>query len=131
MAVKYQKKITLTEDMLKLISNIQYGEAPMLDEKDTRQSIMYGIDFNALYGGSTFEDVAIILGLYDKRIPGTEEEPLGAKFPKEIEDYMWNIHTNIVDHIEEIEQLVHWFSNKGGLKPGNYGFKGIWEYIGE
>ena len=49
-------KITLTEDMLKLISNIHYGEVPQLDS--SRHTVAYGIDFNSLYGGSTLEDVA-------------------------------------------------------------------------
>lgn len=121
-------KITLTEDMLKLISNIHYGEVPQLDS--SRHTVAYGIDFNSLYGGSTLEDVAYIIGRYDEHIPGTEEDALGADFPKELKDYMFNIHVYIVDHIQDIEELVHWFSNKGGLKPGTYKCKSnerIWE----
>lgn len=121
-------KITLTEDMLKLISNIHYGEVPQLDS--SRHTVAYGIDFNSLYGGSTLEDVAYIIGRYDEHIPGTEEEALGADFPKELKDYMFNMHVYIVDHIQDIEELVHWFSNKGGLKPGTYKCKSherIWE----
>jgi len=121
-------KITLTEDMLKLISNIHYGEVPQLDS--SRHTVAYGIDFNSLYGGSTLEDVAYIIGRYDEHIPGTEEDALGADFPKELKDYMFNMHVYIVDHIQDIEELVHWFSNKGGLKPGTYKCKNherIWE----
>lgn len=121
-------KITLTEDMLKLISNIHYGEVPQLDSK--RSTIAYGIDFNALYGGSTLEDVAYILGRYDEHIPGTENDFLGADFPKELKDYMLEMHMYIVDHIQDIEELVHWFSNKGGLTPGTYKCKSnerLWE----
>jgi hypothetical protein len=121
-------KITLTEDMLKLISNIHYGEVPQLDS--SRHTVAYGIDFNSLYGGSTLEDVAYIIGRYDEHIPGTEEDALGADFPKELKDYMFNMHVYIVDHIQDIEELVHWFSNKGGLKPGTYKCKSherIWE----
>lgn len=121
-------KITLTEDMLKLISNIHYGEVPQLDS--SRHTVAYGIDFNSLYGGSTLEDVAYIIGRYDEHIPGTEEDALGADFPKELKDYMFDMHVYIVDHIQDIEELVHWFSNKGGLKPGTYKCKSnerIWE----
>lgn len=121
-------KITLTEDMLKLISNIHYGEVPQLDS--SRHTVAYGIDFNSLYGGSTLEDVAYIIGRYDEHIPGTEEDALGADFPKDLKDYMFNMHVYIVDHIQDIEELVHWFSNKGGLKPGTYKCKSherIWE----
>ena len=121
-------KITLTEDMLKLISNIHYGEVPQLDSK--RNTLAYGIDFNSLYGGSTLEDVAYILGRYDEHIPGTENNFLGADFPKGLKDYMLEMHMYIVDHIQDIEELVHWFSNKGGLQPGTYKCKSnerLWE----
>ena len=122
-------KITLTEDMLKLISNIHYGEVPELED-NSKKTVVYGIDFNSLYGGTTFEDIAYILGRYDEHIPGTEENPLGADFPKEFKDYMWDMHVYIVDHIGEIEELVHWFVNKGGLTPGTYkckNYERIWE----
>lgn len=121
-------KITLTEDMLKLISNIHYGEVPQLDSN--RKTVAYGIDFNSLYGGSTLEDVAYILGRYNEHIPGTEEDFLGADFPKEAKEYMLGLHMYIVDHIVDIEELVHWFANKGGLKPGTYKCKSnerLWE----
>lgn len=113
-------KITLTDDMLKLISNIHYGEVPSLEDNDTRKNITYGIDFNSIYGGSTFEDIAYILGRYDEHIEGTEDNYTGADFPEELKSYMWEMHTYIIDHIQDIEELVHWFANKGGLTAGTY-----------
>lgn len=131
-------KIKLTDDILKLVSNIRFQEvpSPMVDdwEHEKRERIDYSIDFNSLYGGSyVFEDIAYILGRYDEHIPGTEEDPLGVQFPKELEDYMWEIHTYITEHIDAIEELVHQFCAKGGLKPGIYQCKSnfrMWEYKG-
>ena len=128
-------KIKLTEDMLKLISNIRFQEMPdPLMYDDERENVCYAIDFASLYGGSyVFEDIAYILGRYDEHIPGTEEDPLGVHFPDEFEDYMWEIHTYILENIDAIEELVHQFSVKGGLKPGEYTCKSycrIWEYKG-
>lgn len=112
--------VTLTEDMLKLISHINFTKIPDLTD-ETQERMTWGIDFYSLYGGSyVFEDIAYILGRYDEHIAGTEEDPLGAAFPKEFEDYMWEIHTYIVDNIQYIESLVHQFVNRGGLTPGTY-----------
>jgi len=115
-------KISLTEDMLKLISNIRFQEVPQaLQDDDEREMVTYGVDYGSLYGGNfVFEDISFILGRYDEHIPGTEEDALGAKFPKEFEDYMWEMHSYILEHIDCIEELVHQFCNKGGLQPGVY-----------
>ena len=115
-------KITLTDDLLKLISNIRFQEVPLPPQpNDTRETITYGIDYGSLYGGSfVFEDISYILGRYDEHIPGTEENPLGVEFPEELENYMWGLHTYILDNIDCIEELVHQFCNKGGLTPGTY-----------
>ena len=124
------KRLTLTEDMLKLISNIHYGEAIDLDDCENKQTVVYGIDFNSIYGGdSTFETIAYILGRYDEHIEGTETDPMGADFVDDFKNYMSDMHNYIVDHIADIEDLLHWFSNKGGLTPGTYkcGNACIWE----
>ncbi len=115
-------KIELTEDMISLISNIRFKEVPEpLDDNDTREHVEYAIDYNSLYGGDfVFEDIAYILGRYNEHIPGTEEEALGARFPDEFEDYMWGLHSYILENIDSIEELVHQFCGKGGLKPGIY-----------
>ena len=125
-------KFTLTEDMLRLISNITYKKVQNIDEE--QKTFVYGIDFYNLYGGTeiTFENIAYTLGIYDKHIEGTEEDPFGAKFPKEIEDYIWDLHSNIVEHIEWIEELVHQFCFRGGLTVGTYkcnSYDHIWEKV--
>lgn len=114
-------KINLTEDMLKLISCINFQEFPTEEDFQKKYEVRCGIDFGSLYGGSfVFEDVSYILGLWDKHIPGTENDATGPKFPKEVEDYMWETHMYIVEHIRDIEEIVHSFIMKGGLVPGTY-----------
>ena len=112
-------KIKLTKDILALITNIHFGKVPDPDEK--RHPLTWGIDFYSLYGGSfALEDISYILGRYDEHIQGTEEDPMGPRFPQEVEDYMWGIHSYIVENIEYIEDLVHYYCNKGGLSEGVY-----------
>jgi len=125
-------KVELTEDILKLVSNIHFQEVPLAPQPDDkRELITYGIDYGSLYGGSyVFEDISFILGRYDEHIPGTEEDPLGVQFPREFEDYMWDMHTYIIENIDAIEELVHQFCLKGGLQPGVYTCKSnerIWK----
>ena len=123
-------KIVLTDEHLQLISNIHFEQVPEISEK--KPYIFWGIDFNSLYGGSfLFEDIAYLLGVYDKHIEGTEEDPMGPKFPIDLEDHMYELHCYIVENIGYIENLVHYYSNKGGLKPGVYTCKDyqlLWTY---
>lgn len=127
-------RVSLTDDMLKLISRICFTQFPSQSDWGEKQSVNWGLDFNSLYGGSyLFEDISYILGIYDQHIPGTENDPLGVKFPREVEDKMWEIHGYILSNIQYIEELVHQFTNKGGLKPGTYKCKSnehIWEFEG-
>lgn len=124
-------KLKLTEDILSLIANIHFNRVP--DVKNSKKyPLTWGIDFYSLYGGNfVFEDVARIIGKYDEHIPGTEEDSRGVQFPEELENYMWEIHSYVVDNIEYIEDLVHYYSNKGGLQVGTYECKPynkIWEF---
>ena len=114
-------KVELTEDILKLISCIHFENFPREDEFETKYRLNVGIDFASLYGGSfIFEDISFILGRYDEHLPGTENDSLGPRFSPEFEEYMWTIHSYVVEHIQDIEELVHQFCNKGGLTPGTY-----------
>jgi len=125
-------EVTLTEDMLKLVSNIHFGTLPEpLEDDDKRENVVYGIDYNAFYGeGFLFENIALILGKYFEYIPGTEEDPDGAKYTEEFTDYMWELHSYIQNNIDYIEELVHQFCAEGGLVPGTYTCKShnhIWK----
>lgn len=123
-------KITLTEDMLKLLSWVNLKVIPVYDDEvKGKETVCF--DFDGLYGGSfLFEDMSYILGCYDKHIEGTENYPLGPQFPKEVEDYLWETHRYIVENFIEIEEIIHQFSSKGGIKATTYTCKAnehIWK----
>lgn len=114
------KKINLTEDHLKLISNIKF-EAFAFGPEAAVNRMGWGIDQWNMFGGTyLMEDVALILDKYDQYIPGTEEDANGKQFPKELEDYFWTLYSDIVYNMEYIMDLVLYYSNKGGLTPGTY-----------
>lgn len=127
-------KIKLTKDILSLVSNINFKRLPNLEDENS-QTLNWGIDFFSLYGGSyLLEDIAYIIGKYDQVIQGTQEDAMGPRFPKELEDYMFEIHEYIVENIEYIESLVHQFCAKGGLTEGTYkckDYQKIWTKIKE
>ena len=125
-------KVKLTKDLIKLISNIRFCQYKPIKDDDERQEIYYGIDINSLYGGDfLFEDMSFILGIYDKHIIGTEEDAEGPDFHKEDKYYMWELHSYILDNLQNIEEIVHQFVGQGGLKEGTYTCKSnehIWIY---
>ena len=136
-------KLTLTEDILKLVSNIRFKAYPSiatedqtdLKEEDQQSAIGYEIDMYSLYGGNfVLEDISYILGLYDQHLQDTEEDYDGPKFPKEVEDYMLGLHDFIVENLDKIEEILHQMILKGGIKPGTYKCKDwqrIWEFVEE
>lgn len=134
------KKITLTEDHIKLISNIRF-ETFMFDgitsppsfwsmlnaSINTGRNVFlqdnmgWGIDQYSPWGGyRPIEDIALILGKWDEVIEGTEEDPMGRRYPEELEKYFLEIYHDIVDNMEYILSLVFTYSSKGGLTPGTY-----------
>lgn len=125
-------KITLTDDMLSLISNIRFQEFPTI--KDTDMNPRWGIDLNSIYGGSfLLEDVSYIIGVYDQHIPGTEENAMGPEFPQDLEEYMYGLHMYIWENLNYIEDIVHQFSIKGGVTSGTYkckDYERIWTKVG-
>ncbi|MBP5722890.1 MAG: hypothetical protein J6X18_04880 [Bacteroidales bacterium] len=124
--------VTLTDDMLRLVSRINFEQFPPVESWEGSQKLTWGIDINSLYGGSfMFEDISYILGIYDRHIEGTEFDSMGPRFSKEDEDYMYGLHSYILEHLQDIEEIVHQFCNRGGVKPGTYKCKPnerIWEF---
>ena len=112
-------KIKLTKDILNLITNIRFTKVP--DTRSETYPLTWGIDLFSLYGGSfILEDIAYIIGKYEEHIPGTEDDAEGPRFKPELEEYMLGLHSYIVENLEYIEDLVHYYSNKGGLSEGVY-----------
>ena len=121
------KRITLTEEHLKLIPFLYIQDDGKYD---------VGIDKNIMYnlGAHLLDDMAMILGLTDKAIPGTENDPDGRAYDDETEAHMLSLHNFMKENLFFIETLVHQFAVKGGLKPGTYKCKDyelLWERDGE
>ena len=116
------KRITLTEEHIKLISLISFNE-------NEEEGTLF-IDKDDPYELSgRLEDLALALGYKDKAIPGTEEDPEGAAFPDDIEEHLLEVHHYIVKNLYLIETLVHQLAFKGGITPGTYkciDTEGVW-----
>lgn len=167
------KKITLTEDHIKLIKGLKFEAFEMGDLlsvgkitsaiseiesskenmkkfgkirdelvrikdqietiSDKKECHAWGINQWSMFGGTyVMEDIAMLIGRYEDFIPGTEESNLGKQYPKELEDYMWGLYSDISDNMEYILSLVQFYIDKGGLTPGTYKCKTsdrIWERL--
>ena len=107
------KRLTLTEDHLKLINRIRFED----DYKNNKVSID---KINPYILSGKLEDIAFVLGLSHLAIPNTEDNENGAAFPDETEEYMLDVHHYILDNIYDIEVLIHQMVLKGGITPGTY-----------
>jgi hypothetical protein len=117
-----KKKIVLNEDHLALIRNIKFEKFNFNPGETVNHHYAWGVDEYNLFGGTSFvlEAIAVILGQYDKFIPGTEEDPMGRQYPKELESYWWSLYRYIWDNLEYIMSLVLYSVTEGGLTPGMY-----------
>jgi hypothetical protein len=106
------KKLTLNEDHLKLINMIRF-------QSDGKDKVYISRENPYILFGHLC-DLALVLGLKDKEIPGTEEDPDGAAYPDDVENYILSIHHYIVDNLYDIEVLIHQMALQGGITPGTY-----------
>lgn len=106
------KKITLSEDHIKLLRFVFLQE-----EGDNKVVVDKNIMFSL--GSHLLEDMSMILGLQDKAIKGTEDDPNGRAFPDDVEKYMLDLHQYITDNLYYIISLVFQYVDKG-LTPGTY-----------
>lgn len=117
--------------MIKLISNIRFQQMEETDNPEVGPDKFY-VDLYSLYGGNfLLEDVALILGKYDDRIEGTQNNWQGPSFPDEVEEYLLETHHMVYDNLSNIEEILHQFAGKGGLKPGVYEckpYEHIWAF---
>ena len=114
-----KNRIKLTKEAIDLVTTIKVRET---DFNEGIAHYVAGIDANSVYGGSDLlEDVSMAIGVYDQRIAGTEENSCGITFAdKELMDRMFDLHEFVMKHIVDIENLIHYWSNKGGLSEGTY-----------
>lgn len=77
----------------------------------------YGIDTYDMFNGETIEQVARIIGCYDKVIPGTESDFDGPKFPPETFEQIYDAYTFVQNNLSTIEEIIHQRCSKGGILP--------------
>lgn len=84
----------------------------------------WGCDQWGLFGGTyLLEDMAMILGFFDKAIENSETLSSGRRFPVELEEKMYSLYDYICENMDDILNLVFTYIGNGGLTPG------IYEYI--
>ena len=104
-------KIELKEDHIKLIENFKFKHL---------NDYVFGVDTINPYGGDfLFEDLAIILGVWDKHVKGTEYDIDGRKYGSKLENEMISIHSYVMDNIDLIIDILFNQINTG-LKSGIY-----------
>ena len=114
--------VNLTEDHLKLIRNLNVQEL---------KNDIVGIPKDNLYGGTyKYEQMALILGLMNKAVKGTDEDINGTLYEKDTQLYMMELDKYITDNLLNIEEIVHQFCLTGGITPGKYvckDYQHIWQ----
>ena len=116
------KKITLTEDHLKLLSQMR-----VIEQDDT--FVGYN-KYDLYYSTLLLETIAIIIGRENEALPYTDMDPDGKKFPEELTNYLIQLHEYICDNLLYIESIIHQFIFTG-IKPGVYKCKDyelIWSF---
>lgn len=104
-------KIKLTDEHIKLIKEFKV---------ERFNDIQVGFDTINPYGGTyLMEDLAMILGYWDKAIENTENDYDGRKFGLENEVKMYEIHGYLMDNFEFILSIIIQFAVTG-IKPGLY-----------
>jgi hypothetical protein len=117
-------KINLTEDHIKLIKEFRIEN---IDD--------YHVGFDSVnpYGGTyLMQDLAMILGYFDKVVEGTEKDYDGPKYGIENETIMLGLHMYIMNHLDYILSIMVQFISIG-VKPGLYtaiDYNLHWQYKG-
>ena len=91
----------------------------------------YGIDTYDLFNADYWYDhMAHIVGCSDQVIKGTEEDTNGPKYPQEVIDHLRELDNFLVSNLQYIEDILHQFCDRGGIKPDvtyvAYDYEGIW-----
>lgn len=116
--------LNITEDIIQLIKLLiptQLSDAHV------------GYDTYALFTEShPFDLIAMALGLEDKKIKGTEENPMGAEYDEETTERIQRVYSFFVDNLVYLEEILHQFCDVG-IKVGKYScltYNRLWKYEG-
>ena len=121
----YQRFKNLVNDLkLNEDNNFKKYNKSILDELynfEPQSRFGWGCDQWSLFGGTyLLEDMAMILGYFDKAIENSETLATGRRFPKELEEEMYSLYDFICSNMEDIFTLILSFIGNGGIKPGTY-----------
>lgn len=103
--------LELNEDHLKLIRFIR------LEEKD--KTLVIDKQVMLTLQSHILDDVAIILGLKDQVIPGTENDTDGGAYPDDVQERMLSAYYYVSRNLPLIESLLHQRCMEG-IQPGKY-----------
>jgi hypothetical protein len=118
--------LNLTEDHLKLVRflNIEDKDDDVLT---INKKVMLTMQTHIL------DDVAMILGLRDKAIKGTEEDSDGGAYRDDVEKYMLDTYNYVSENLYLIESLLHQRILEG-VQQGHYKCRDndmVWEKCDE
>ena len=114
------KKFVITDEHIKLLQAVKF-ETFTFDGDSRNGRIGWGIDQYGPWGGNyPIEEIALILGHFQKAIPGTENDVDGRKFPEELDNYFIDLYNDITENMEYMFSLLIYYTDKGGLTPGTY-----------
>ena len=104
--------LELNEDHLKLIRMVRIA-----DEKD--ECLEIPKEGYLTITSHLLDDVAMVLGLRDQVIKGTEEDADGGAYPDDVEKRMLDAYNYVKDNLFYIETLLHQMCMEG-IKVGKY-----------
>ena len=104
--------LNLNEDHIRLVSFLN------IDNDDDRylrldRKVMLSVQSHIL------DDVAMVLGLRDTAIEGTENDEDGSAYPDDVEQRMLDAYHYVSDNLYYIESLLHQRCTEG-IQPGEY-----------
>lgn len=91
----------------------------------------YGLDTYDLFETDYWYDyMARIIGVSDQVIKGTEADTDGPKYPETVIDHLRELDDFLITNLVAIEDILHQFCDRGGVKAGvkyvSYDYEGIW-----
>lgn len=125
---EYETEKGEIEQVLARMNEISKKSKAYADEDNDRY---YGIDTYDLYDSDFwYHQMAYILGYADQVIDGTLEDIDGPKYPKEIIEHLRELDNFITENLNDIEDLIHQFCDKGGIQADvkyvSYDHEKIW-----
>lgn len=109
------KRLKITDDVIKII--------PMLFLQQDGDDVVFYSRKWLLGGTHILEDIALCLGISDRCIKGTEDDPDGRAFNEEDTDRMIKLKDYVSENLFYIESLIHQYVTKGGITVGTYACK--------